>query len=257
MQRIKNIYADGLEAFTFDEMLVALQAISQETQRLDFKRLNVGRPALAHLCCAFANADGGIIAIGFDDPVAGKPVALLDLVDISDTAKTALAAAINARAQPPLPIELFGYSSSDGQSFLVIRVDQSETAPHEYIGNDFSNLPVRRDTQTGTLRLSEIDALRARSDSSPEDSPLGQKQPVIFIGQHSTTADISIGIRITPAFYSRDRLILDTDDNQELADIVNRSRGTHGSFFGHLTGHTYLDGYIFTRALTPGGRTTV
>jgi len=250
---MKNIYVDHLDSFSFDEMLGAMQAISQETHRLDFKRIEVGRPKLAHLACAFANADGGVIAIGFHDPNAEAVVTLADPVDITDKAQTALAAAINARVHPPLPIELCGYASTQGQRFLILRIDRSDSAPHEYIYPDLKpNLPVRRDTSTGSLSLAEIDALRTRGQEAPPGSPLGQKpHPQIWIGPGNTTADLSFGIRVAPQDYARQRVILDPEDDQALADIVDEGRGQHRAFFRNLPGHTLLDGIHFYEGPQP------
>lgn len=102
--------------------------VGQETQRLDFRRLAIRRPKVAHLACAFANANGGIIVIGFDDPKPGVEIVPSDTIDISDKEITALAAAINARVYPPLPMEIHGYRSAVG-TFLILRVARSEVAP--------------------------------------------------------------------------------------------------------------------------------
>lgn len=244
---MKNLYLDRLDSFGFEEMLEALQSISQETYRLDFKRLEIGKPNLAHLACAFANADGGIIAIGFKDPEPGKTVELADPVNVSDKAITALAAAINARVHPPLPMELFGYSAGDGRSFMVMRIERSETAPHEYIHADFDrNLPVRRNTHTGSLRLSEIDALRARGHSPPSVSPLGQKpHPAIPLMASPPGAENGFVLHIRPDTYPSERLVLDADDDYAFTDIVAEAGGARGALFGPLHGHTNADGIHF------------
>jgi hypothetical protein len=243
---MKNIYADRLDSFTFNEFLDALQSAGQETHRLDFKRLEVGRPKLAQVACAFANADGGIIAIGFDDPKNGS-IELIGNVDISDKAISALANAINARVQPPVPIEIFGYAGSDGKSFLIIRVARSLTAPHEYIFPDIDrNLPVRRNTSIGSLRLSEIDALRARSHAPPSTSPLGQKpHPVIPYMATIPGAEMGFVVHMRPLIYDNSRLALDADDDYALADVVRIARGKQGSLCADLTGNTTADGLHF------------
>lgn len=70
---LKNPYSEPLEFFSFDEMVEALEAIADETNRLDFKE-QISRPNLAHKACAFANAEGGLIVIGIKDPVPGQPL---------------------------------------------------------------------------------------------------------------------------------------------------------------------------------------
>lgn len=227
-------------------MLGALKAVGQETHRLDFKRARVGKPKLAQTACAFANADGGIIAVGFDDPDTADGVKLIDRIDISDEARTALVAAINARVYPPLPLELCGYSSGY-HAFLVLRIDRSRTAPHEYIFADSDrNLPVRSGTITRSLRLAEIDALRERTDGNPQQSPLGEKPyPMIPLMMNNPNADNGFTLHVAPASYAPSRRIFDKDDDRALCGIVLESRGYTGDLYGKLRGHPYIDGVHF------------
>jgi hypothetical protein len=49
---LKNPYTEPLELFSFDQMVEALEAIADETSRLDFKE-QISRPNLAHKAHAF------------------------------------------------------------------------------------------------------------------------------------------------------------------------------------------------------------
>jgi len=68
--QMKSLYTDRLESFSFEEMLGALNAVGVETQRLEFKR-EIPARALAQEVCSFANANGGIIVIGIEEPRVG------------------------------------------------------------------------------------------------------------------------------------------------------------------------------------------
>lgn len=160
----KNIYKDALELFTFDEAFAALDSLSQEGQRLEFKRPSGGYD-YAWPACAFANAAGGIVAVGFEDPKAGPLRFSADAPEIGDRAETALISAIVARIQPPPPIEIKGFQSDDAsRRFIVIRVSQSNYGPHEYIVSDQGySLPVRRGKKIGSLTLAEIQLIKDRN----------------------------------------------------------------------------------------------
>src|SRR5580658_4344934 len=102
---LKNIYEDALESFSFKEMLDALRGVGAETGRLEAKREMIAKHKLAHILCSMANADGGMIAIGIDDPDAAAPLYVHGKVDTSDSVRVGLAAAVNARVYPPMPLE--------------------------------------------------------------------------------------------------------------------------------------------------------
>ena len=241
----RNIYEDPLEAFTFQGMLDGLVGVGVETGRLEVKRELVATHKLAYIACSMANAEGGIIAIGLNEPGEDGGLRIHGAVDISDGAKIGLLAGVNARVYPPLPLDIHGYENADrSASFLVLRIGRSETAPHEYTGTDEKhNLPMRRGTTTDHLRLTEIDALRASRSFGPNDSPLGQKQfPQVSLQHEGTNPDFIFGMIVSPMHYRTTRRIMDVDDDRLCAKIAEDTKGVDGSLHGDLELSALIDG---------------
>jgi hypothetical protein len=120
-----------------------------------------------------------------------------------------------------------GYMDVAGlQSFLVVRIAQSAVGPTEYLGADERNLPVRDGTQTRVLRLSEIEALQARGDSSTSTSPLTQRGQRVPLIPSATGGDFFFGFVAHPKIYQPLR-IMDPADNEMCYAIEERTRGVN------------------------------
>jgi hypothetical protein len=241
----KNIYEDRLEAFSFQEMLDALSGVGVETGRLELKREMIATHKIAHIACSIGNADGGIIAIGIQEPNADGALRVHATVDTSDRGKVAMLAGINARVYPPLPLDIQGYESADGsQSFLVLRVAYSTAAPHEYTGADESNnLPVRRGSTTGRLRLAEIDALRSRRSGVPVESPLGPKGfSQVDLTHEGVNPDFLFGMIIQPSAFASSRRVMDADDDRLCQEIGVETKGVNGTIHADFTLSRLIDG---------------
>lgn len=248
----KNIYEDRLESISFQEMLDGLAGIGKETGRLEVKREPIANSKIAYIACSMANADGGIIAIGLQDPDANGAMRIHGVIDVSDRTKVGMLASINARVHPPLPLDIQGFESDDrAQSFLIVRVGRSETAPHEYTGSDEAhNLPVRRGSATGHLRLSEIDALRVRSSAAVSESPMGQQQfSRIYLQHEGTNPDFIFGLAVHPVFYPRTRRVMDLDDDHLCFSIAEVSKGANSALHHELAFETLIDGAWLHTAL--------
>ncbi len=234
---MQNIYADRLDAFTAEDMYAALEAVGDETQRLELKS-KAEKHVLAHVACSMANADGGIIAVGFNEPNPKNDVSfgLADDIDVSNRTRTALAAAMHARVHPPMPLEIEGYETAGpGRGFLVIRIGRSDVAPHEYMKHDLTpNLPVRRDTAIASLTLAEIDALRTRGSSFPVESPIKVKAARLSIEPYPINPDCIFGVKITPVRYLVNARVLDTEDDRLCAEIARATEGVDRSIHGRL-----------------------
>lgn len=63
-----DLLEDDLSSASYDEVLSALQGFRDEAERVEFKSAMPDRSKLVQTACAFANAFGGIIAIGLNDP---------------------------------------------------------------------------------------------------------------------------------------------------------------------------------------------
>jgi Putative DNA-binding domain len=248
---VKNPYTQPLESFTFGDMVTALDAISAETGRLDFKEVMIPKTELAYRACAFANADGGLIIVGIKDPVEGKPLEFGPPPETDDKERLRVTASINSRVYPALPLEVMGYRSQDGtRALLVIRIGFSVVAPHEYTGGDNLNLPVRRGASTDRLRLAEIHILQLRRTEDRTESPIWRKmQPHVnilpMLGRY-------IGIALSPRTYSGRRRIMDAIDDILIADLVEETRGRNDRFHGEMTPKGLPDSiYLRTKSREP------
>lgn len=229
---MKNIYTDHLEAFSFVEMLADLNAIGIETQRLEFKR-EISARKLAHKVCSFANASGGIIVIGVEQPNVGEDLRFAETpTDISDKKQLSYTSSINAWVYPQPPFEMHPYRDEDtGRTLLAVRIGSSTIGPHEYLGAEEStNLPIRRGTETKPLSLTDIEALQRRRDGSVSESPLknlpGGAAGRVFLQQSGHGGDFYFGVHVTPVTYGP-RRIMDPDDDSMCLDIEKRTRASH------------------------------
>ncbi len=69
----RNPDLDNLESSTYDDLFGYFGGLNQETQRLEFKaQLDVKQ--VAKEAVAMANATGGLIVVGINDPVDGVPL---------------------------------------------------------------------------------------------------------------------------------------------------------------------------------------
>jgi len=243
----RNVYTDPLEAFTYETMLEGLTGIGTETGRLEVKQERIPHGKLAHIACSFANADGGIIGIGLEDPDSPGGLKVHGQTEISDRTKAALVSAINARCYPPVPLDVHGYANADGSmSFLILRVARSTTAPHEYTGSEESvNLPVRRGSITDRLRLAEIDALRTRAteDATARASPLGEREfSQVYLGSEGVDPEFIFGAQLQPVYFRQTRRIMDANDDALCKKAADRTMGPNHCMHSPLTLTTQTDG---------------
>jgi len=231
---MKNPYTQPLESFTFDDMAEALDAISTETGRLEFKEVMIPKPDLAYRACSFANADGGLIVVGIKDPHDG-PLEFGSPPATDDKERLRVIASINSRVYPALPLEVMGYrSDDDSRAILVIRIGFSAAAPHEYTGGTEPNFPVRRESTTGRLGLGEIEILRLRRTGEMNESPIWHKmQPHLSI-QPMNHRTGYVGLAITPSVYDRRRRIMDATDDILISDLAEWTRGAKDRIHGEM-----------------------
>lgn len=249
---MKNPYTEPLESFTFEEMVDALDAISTETGRLDFKEEMIPKNELAYRACAFANADGGLIVIGIKDPVEGQPLEFGPPPATDDKERLRVTASINSRVYPALPLDVMGYRSQDGtRAVLVIRIGFSLAAPHEYTGGESHNLPVRRGASTDRLRLAEIHILQLRRTGQTTDSPIWRKmQPHVIIQPMSHRTGY-VGIALSPRAYAARRRIMDATDDILIADLSEDTRGRNDRLHGEMALKAMPDSiYLRTKSWT-------
>ena len=247
---MKNPYAQPLESFTFEEMAEALDAISTETGRLDFKEVMIPKTELAYRACAFANADGGLIVVGIRDPVEGHPLSFGPKPVTDDKERLRVLASINSRVYPPLPLEVMGYMADDGShGVLVIRVGYSIAAPHEYMVSDKPNFPVRRGAATDRLSLGEMEILRLRRTNETNESPLWRKMLPHLSLQPGQSQAGYIGLSIIPRVYSKQRRIMDATDDILIAQLSEDTRGRNDRLHGEMAPEALPDSiYLRTKS---------
>lgn len=150
----------------FDE----LAAINEETQTIEFKA-ELNPVDVAKEAVAMANAIGGIIVVGINDPVKGIELSASAAMGLrtDEPACRRLRSQILSRVYPAIPVEVYGYSSVDGREMLAINVGESIVAPHEFV-HERGRFPTRRGTQIDYLSLGEIENLIRRRDSASSNN---------------------------------------------------------------------------------------
>lgn len=229
---------DNLESSTYDDLFAYFTGLNQETQRLEFKaQLDVKQ--VAKEAVAMANATGGLIIVGINDPVDGVPLSSSHAeLAVDEPARRRLRSQLLARAYPTLPIDVFGYPSPNGQdAMLVVRVDESDAAPHEYT-EERGRFPVRRGTQIDGLTLRELEALLDRRLNAEIQDPAGMMGQIRF-DPASPQPDF-IAIRLSP---ERPRpQVLRRAQQLRIEGMV---RSLPGLDHGNLTAETLPDGVLF------------
>jgi Putative DNA-binding domain len=245
---VKNPYIQPLESFTFHEMVDALDAISSETGRLDFKEQMIPRTELAYRACSFGNADGGLIVVGIKDPVEGHPLEFGPPPKTDDNERLRVMALINSRVYPALALDVMGYRSVDNtNAVLVIRIGFSTMAPHEYTGGpEFHNLPVRRGTATSRLTLAEIEMLRLRRTEGFNKSPITPKRQPYFGIQPGHHKDGYVGLFVRPRFYLAKRRIMDGADDRLCSKIAADTCGERSRIHSEMELRGLPDSNVLT-----------
>ena len=234
--------------FSFDEMVGSLDAISDETGRLDFKEEMIAKTDLAYHACSFANAEGGLMVIGIKDPVEGKPLEFGVPVKTDDAERLRISAQINSRVYPALALEIFGYRSVDGtKAIMVVRIPRSDAAPHEYTEHDKKhNLPVRRGASTRRLTLAEIEVLRLRRSGVSNESPIRPKANSLVNLQPMNDRDGFVGLSVRPVTYSPKRRIMDVVDDHLCHAVSESTRGPNDAIHGEMQLKSSADSNVLT-----------
>lgn len=200
-----NPYDGPLDSITYEEVREWIEAITLENQRLEIKS-KYDANAIARAVAAFANAIGGIIVIGFEDPVPGAPLVEAPIASIDDRVRRAMMSQIQARINPGLAVEICGYERADAtHRCWVIRVPTSAVAPHELL-HDRGRLPVRRGSQIDHLTLAEIEQLILRRDGAPRITPPG-REAGSWINIDPYTSGWFFGIRVHSESFVQERVL--------------------------------------------------
>lgn len=238
-----NLFHDRLDGLTYEDVFVVLAAINEETARLEFKReLDVG--AVTQEVIALANAEGGLIVIGFEDPepsVALRPFSTGP--DTSDAERRRLMSRVQAKIYPNLSLEIRGFNAADASHrMLLLRVPASPQAPHESLNNR-GRFPVRRGTQTDYLTLREIEYLLARRDG--DTNAVASQRSFPHLSFDRIGQDLFVGARLIPEHASPVR-VLTKSLQQPIEGIVRSLPGLE-----KLAPATEMEGVVFVDGSLP------
>lgn len=229
------LQSNRLESASYDEVFTYLSAINAETQRLEFKR-DLQPLTIAKEAVAMANAVGGVIVVGFTDPQDNVPLTHSGVRFAADEpARRKLQNQIQSRAYPMLPVDVFGYRSAADESMLLVRVDESRIAPHEYT-EETGRFVVRRGTVIGGLSLRELEAMLRRRDASPNADTVHVPQMLNL--EPGIPGPDFIGIRIEP---DQPRAhVLRLAEEREIVEMVDTLK-----YLNDLAVETQADGVLF------------
>jgi hypothetical protein len=227
--------SDRLESASYDEVFDYLRSINSETQRLEFKR-DVQPLTVAKEAVAMANAIGGAIVCGFNDPEDNVPLTHSGILFATDEpAKRKLRNQILARAYPVITVDVFGYCSGAGEPIMLVRVDESPVAPHEYT-EETGRFPVRRGNVVGALTLRELEAMLRRRDASGDANVIRAQNMLNF--DFGMPGPDFIGIRLEPGRPKSH--VLRLAEEREIVSMVDTL-----TYLNELTPETQADGVLF------------
>jgi schlafen family protein len=205
MPNLAELLIGDLDAFSHTDVDRIVASLGDETERVELKRDWPPNRDLAHDVCALANGFGGAIVIGYEDPKLGS---VSHMVGTSPRIDGALAA-IHSLTWPSVRCAIRSLQGADGHTVVVISVPPTENGPHEYIGGNKSNLPVRRGRSTKTLTLSEIFGLRRRAEGSSFEPP-ESGYPIISL---STMEKTFWGVSFSPTEWPKERFSFGHDED--------------------------------------------
>ena len=207
MPNLADLLTGDLDGFSHADIDRIVAALGDETERVELKRDWPPNRDLAHDVCALANGFGGAIIIGYEDPKAGGG-AYIGVVGMSSRIDGALAA-IHSLTSPSVRCVIRSLRADSGHTVVVIAVPPTDNGPHEYIGGNKSNLPVRRGRGIRTLALSEIFALRRRAEGfSLEPPEIGY--PIISLNMMEQTF---WGVSFSPTEWPPERFSFGHDED--------------------------------------------
>lgn len=227
-----NLFTDPLEGLDFEAFVNVLEVLKDEGQRIEFKsELDTAREReLAEDACSLANAYGGIIIVGVQDPkkTGGSISFAQQAPEDSDDYRLRLSNRILTLTYPPLPAEIVTVREANmpHRNAVVIRIRQSAVAPHEYIPTH--SFVVRRGARKAALSLPEIEGLLRRRDFGPESPQNARDYANVQFGPaYSDTFGDHVGVTIRP----RDRIRTYTDfgtaDEERIREVVRTLRKQH------------------------------
>ncbi len=223
-----DLHTADLSISSYADALAWIEA-SVETQRVEFKEALPSKlDSIVDTCCAFANAYGGVIVVGFVDPDrTTRPLVPTSLaLDVSDKALLRVDSTIIDLVRPGIRFEIARFPASlsmpERPQFAVIRIPASPVKPHEVLPSHV--FFVRRDRRNDRLGLPEIEAMlaarvggvasRDRWDRVAPYSSVMFGQPMIDV------AGAHIGISLSPVDAHLAGFEHGRDDDEFVMDLM-------------------------------------
>ena len=239
----RTSWLDQLENLNYEELFAELAAINKETQTLEFKDA-LDPLKIAKAAVAMANAIGGVIIVGVQDPVEGRPLQASSTASFAtdERACRQLRSKILARAYPSIQVDVFG-CRTETSAMLSVRVSESRVAPHEYT-EERGRFLVRRGTQIDGLSLRELEDLIRRRDAAGNHNDYRLEKMFGQISNDRTSGDEFFYIRLSPQRATS--RILSRRDQIKIEDQVRSLPGLE-----RVQAETLADGVLF-RVVVPG-----
>lgn len=192
MSGMEDLLAGNLELLNYEDIDLFVSALDDETSRIELKSEWPSNRELAHDLCAMANGIGGAIILGYDDPRRGctKKTGL----DGSSRKIESVLSAIQAVTSPSVRCHTRAYVGPGNHTIIVFVVESAKYGPHEYIGTDKMNLPVRHGRKKQPLTMGEIIGLQHRAEGV-SNPPRTVDYPLIAINLLDGTF---VGVQFSP-----------------------------------------------------------
>jgi hypothetical protein len=213
MPELADLLDGDFDVLTYADVERIVASLPDETHVVELKREWPSGRDLAHDCCSFANGFGGVVLVGYEDPKHGKKP--FPGVDGSSAKMDALMSSIQSLTSPAVHCYMRSFEGPNGHVVVAISVPRTENGPHEYIGGDKPNLPVRRGKSNKSLSLSEIVALQRRTSMRPA-LPLEDGYPIISINMLSGTF---WGVEFQPEEWPETPFVFHHDDDLAVQNL--------------------------------------
>ena len=226
-----------LPSLSYEDLFEELAAINQETQFLEFKQ-ELDPVSVAKEAVAMANANGGTIVIGINDPVENKSLSAAETTSFGtdEPACRKLRSQILSRCYPSVSVDVYGFRSNADRAMLVVRVNESKVAPHEFTA-ERGRFLVRRGTQIDGLSLREIENQLRRRDALGAIGH-GFEKSFKRLSFERTASDEFLGIHLSPQHVTSKVMI--QRDELKIVEKISTIDGLK-----NLVHETQADGVLF------------
>lgn len=164
---MSTIYTSVIDQITWEDIVEFCQQGRTEDAYLDYKR---DFPSdLASTISAMANTIGGVIIIGVQEDAESKPVLPVAGIDFTRGLEERVTNIILGNIVPPVFPEIRVCLNSENRALVLIRIQQSENAPHAVSKNTKVYLRTGNVNKPEDLaQIDQIDWLKNRRQKSED-----------------------------------------------------------------------------------------